>query len=139
MIEKIWRLHYTFLSKGREVFLTLNYPKVLREMLNKNQDRFCKILEGVVFLCLCYISVVYVKDVLEKFKSNDSSFKHYRQPNTEEPTVTICLPNYNYDYETVHLNIIYGENTLNKGTNHFFVCFVMSTVAVLFSTSQMHI
>ena len=53
--------------------------------------RLLKAVEWNLYFCLCFISVLFMKEVLEKYCSKDSSFKQYNKPITEHPTITICF------------------------------------------------
>ena len=86
-----------------------------------NQEQFFKILEWVIFLGMCGISLFFMiwGDILTKFFSEDTSFKVYKEPIVERPSITLCFKNSNFlpsDYK-IHedFEITYEDIILNLG------------------------
>ena len=44
-----------------------------------------------IFFGLCALSILSMREVLEKFQSKDSSFTQYEEPITEHPTTVMCF------------------------------------------------
>ena len=44
-----------------------------------------------IFVGLCALSILSMREVLEKFQSKDSSFTQYEEPITEHPTTVMCF------------------------------------------------
>ena len=91
-------------------------------MLIVTQDRLFKGVEWILFLCLCFVSVFFMREVFEKYISNKSSFIQYGEPITEHPTITICFDSskefFFYEIGT-DFNITIKNNDLNLGENKF--------------------
>ena len=101
-------------------------------MMCITNHRLFKIVEWAFFLGLCMVSLFFMKEVLEKYFSKDSSFKQYEEHITENPTITICfsvtvlevkngtkaqiIKDYNY---STQINIVYASYfVLNEGENY---------------------
>ena len=70
------------------------------------QENLLNVLEWLLFITLCVIAFLFMKEVLIQFNSGDTSFKQYESTISESPTITLCLNNKflsNYRY-----NYIYG-------------------------------
>ena len=89
---------------------------------------FLGVSEWALFLGLCIISALLMKDVLQKFMGNKSSFSIEMQRIAVQPTLTICFDGClsMYEYET-DFKIMYnmdGNNTkelqVNENTNFHF-------------------
>ena len=87
-----------------------------------------KKVEWLLYFCLCIVSAIFMNEVLEKYFSKDSSFKHYHEPITEQPTITICFSphmddngnEYHKDYEystdfTINFHHANIDNWFNFG------------------------
>ena len=60
-------------------------------MLSTSLTKYIKLIEWVLYFCLCIISAFFMWEVLDKFFSGKSSFTQSEEPIKESPTVTICL------------------------------------------------
>ena len=69
-------------------------------MLSITWERILRVLEWLVFLFLCGVSIIFIKEIIIKFYSEDSSFIISEEYPTEHPTITICnLFKQNIDYK----------------------------------------
>ena len=59
-------------------------------MLSITCERILKALEWFFTLVLCGVSIIFIKEIVLKFYSEDSSFKISEQYTIEHPTITIC-------------------------------------------------
>ena len=59
-------------------------------MLSITCERILQALEWFFTLCLCGVSIVFIKEIVLKFYSEDSSFKISEEYTIEHPTITIC-------------------------------------------------
>ena len=87
---------------------------------------FFKGLEWFLFLGLCTVSAYFMREVLDKFISRDTSFKVYEEFIDEIPTMVLCLSelssplplqnedSFEYKYGN-DFNISYRRTFLNKG------------------------
>ena len=77
------------------IFLSvIKHELVVTDMLNIIPNRVFKTVEWTLFFGLCLISFLFMREVLEKYLSKDTSFKQYEEPISEHPTITICLNAY---------------------------------------------
>ena len=53
-------------------------------------DNFLRVLEWSFFIALSGLSTIFVKDVVDKYLSEDTSFKQYEEPIFEHPTIVVC-------------------------------------------------
>ena len=77
-------------------------------MLSITQEKFYKTVEWVLFVCLCIVSLFFMKEVLEKHFSKDTNFKQHEETISEHPTITICLPPFSVYDEVI---TIYNPGT----------------------------
>ena len=88
-------------------------------MLNITQDTTLRSLEWFLFFGLCGLSASFMLEVLDKFFSEDTSFKVYEEPIDTIPTLTLCVSELTlggrdttvYEYG-VDFNITYQYNWL---------------------------
>ena len=59
-------------------------------MLSITLERLLKSSEWVLFFTLSGISIIFIKDCIVKFYSEDSSFKISEDYSIEHPTITVC-------------------------------------------------
>ena len=59
-------------------------------MLSITCERILRALEWLLFLALCGVSIIFIKEIILKFYSEDSSFKISEEYTIEHPTLTIC-------------------------------------------------
>ena len=93
---------------------------------NKRIQSLFKLIEWLLFIFLCALSIHFVKDGLVQYQSKESNLAQSLKPITKLPTITICLnDNHVYEYY-LDLNISYQalENTLpetliENELNHF--------------------
>ena len=57
--------------------------------INKVQICF-KIIEWVVFICLCGVSFLFMTEVLDKFQSKATTYEVHDEDITDSPAITIC-------------------------------------------------
>ena len=50
-----------------------------------------KILEWTLYICLSIISIIFVWKIVDKFNSEDVSFKQYKESIKEQPVFTLCF------------------------------------------------
>ena len=74
-------------------------------MLSITWERILRVLEWLVFLFLCGVSIIFIKEIIIKFYSEDSSFIISEEYPTEHPTITIC--NLFKQNEDIGMNIDY--------------------------------
>ena len=61
-------------------------------MLNVTHTKHCFIfIEWTLFFGLCGLSAVFMKEVLEKFYTEKTSFTKSEEPITEFPTISLCF------------------------------------------------
>ena len=60
------------------------------KLIMKNIFNF---MEWFIFLALCITSIFFMWEVLEKFKSEDTSIKQFEKNISFRPVITIC-PNF---------------------------------------------
>ena len=53
-------------------------------------ERILKASEWLLFFALSGISIIFIKDCILKYYSEDSSFKIYEEYTIEHPTITVC-------------------------------------------------
>ena len=78
------------------------------------RENLLKVLDWLLFITLCIIALLFMKEVWIQFNSGDSSFKQYESSIAESPTITLCLndkflSNYSWYEHTygIDLNISY--------------------------------
>ena len=79
-------LHYiafTSVARPRASF-------IYQIMLSITLERLLKSSEWVLFFTLSGISIIFIKDCIVKFYSEDSSFKISEDYSIEHPTITVC-------------------------------------------------
>ena len=54
-------------------------------------ENLLNVLEWLLFITLCVIAFLFMKEVLIQFNSGDTSFKQYESTISESPTITLCL------------------------------------------------
>ena len=54
-------------------------------------EKVITVVHWGLFLGLCTISILSMREVYEKFQSKDSSFTQYEEPITEHPTTVMCF------------------------------------------------
>ena len=54
-------------------------------------DKFFKILEWALFLALCIVSILFLKEVWHKYETYDSNFKTSTEMVASAPTLMICF------------------------------------------------
>ena len=59
-------------------------------MLSITRERILQALEWFLTLALCGVSIIFIKEIVLKFYSEDSSFKISEEYTIEHPTITIC-------------------------------------------------
>ena len=59
-------------------------------MLSITCERILRALEWLLFLALCGVSIIFIKEIILKFYSEDSSFKISEEYSIEHPTIAIC-------------------------------------------------
>ena len=59
-------------------------------MSSITSERMLKAFEWLLFLLLSGISIIFIKDCIVKFYSEDSSFKISEDYTIEHPTITVC-------------------------------------------------
>ena len=69
------------------------------------QDKICNIIEWLLYIILCCISVIFMLNVIQNYSEQNTSFSVYHKPRTKLPTLTFCF--YHYDSET-HIDYAYG-------------------------------
>ena len=62
-------------------------------VLNTLKSNIFEIFDWLLFILLCGVALIFVKQVILQFYSNDTSFKHYSERISNYPTITICLDN----------------------------------------------
>ena len=84
---------------------------ICNRMVIITQEKLFKGVEWILFICLCFVSAFFMKEVLENFFSNKSSFIQYREPITEHPTITICMSlTEEFKYEFGIINFTFGTD-----------------------------
>ena len=91
-------------------------------MLNITQDTTLRSLEWFLFFGLCGLSAYFMLEVLDKFFSEDTSFKVYEEPIDKIPTLTLCVSELTlgardttvYEYG-IDFNITYLHTFLDQG------------------------
>ena len=101
-------------------------------MSSITSERMLKAFEWLLFLLLSGISIIFIKDCIVKFYSEDSSFKISEDYTIEHPTITVCnmfnKPDENETFIDYKLGVDYEVNDSSlKDTImakvHSFVCF----------------
>ena len=59
-------------------------------MSSITSERMLKAFELLLFFVFCGISIIFIKDCIVKFYSEDSSFKISEDYSIEHPTITVC-------------------------------------------------
>ena len=59
-------------------------------MLSITFERILQAIEWLLFLALGGVSIIFIKEIISKFYSEDSSFKIYEEYTIEHPTITVC-------------------------------------------------
>ena len=54
-------------------------------------EKIITVIHWGLFLGLCTISILSMREVYEKFQSKDSSFTQYEEPITQHPTTVMCF------------------------------------------------
>ena len=68
-----------------------------------------KIIEWMILILLLMVSIYFMWDVMNKYNSKDTSFKHYKKSLTEYPTLVFSL--YPWSYKLgVNFNIIIDQH-----------------------------
>ena len=85
-----------------------------------NTKNIIKIIEWIIFIGLCILSVFLTHEVLVQFLLKRTSFKIYEEKITDHPTITIC---YSGDQKEYHPKIEFGSNfdidiTINEAYKH---------------------
>ena len=60
-------------------------------MSSITSERMLKAFEWLLFLALSGISLIFIKDCIVKFYSEDSTFKISEDYSIEHPTITVCI------------------------------------------------
>ena len=68
-----------------------NFVKMLTSKEGKLLDIFFKILEWALFLALCVVSILFLKEVWHKYETYDSNFKMSTKMVSSAPTLMICF------------------------------------------------
>ena len=108
---------------------------------------FLKFMEWFIFMILSILALLCIKDVYHNFQSGDTSFKNYKIPITEAPTVVFCLISKNdpmmkyefgrdftikYDYQDVMDS---GAKFDKISTDHSEMCYKINVQIVQFQAS----
>ena len=72
-----------------------------------NTKNIIKVIEWLIFIGLCILSVFLTHEVLVQFLLKRTSFKMYEVKITDHPTITIC---YSGDQKEYFPNYRYGSN-----------------------------
>ena len=83
-------------------------------MFNQKHFGLWKILEWILFLGLCIVSYFFMKGVLDKYQSKNSSFHQYEEDINENPTIVMCFS----PHEKESRNTLQHNSAL-LGTNQF--------------------
>ena len=59
--------------------------------MKSNLKIIITVIHWGLFLGLCTISILFMREVYEKFQSKDSSFTQYEEPITQHPTTVMCF------------------------------------------------
>ena len=59
--------------------------------ITANLDTLFKLLDWIIYLCLCTIAVIFFWHELEQFHSKYSSFKEYEESIQESPAIVFCF------------------------------------------------
>ena len=70
------------------------------------QDKICNIIEWLLYIILCCISVIFMLNVIQNYSEQNTSFSVDHMRRTKLLTLTICF--YDYDYETQRLCLWVG-------------------------------
>ena len=89
-----------------------------------NTKNIIKVIEWLIFIGLCILSVFLTHEVLVQFLLKRTSFKMYEEKITDHPTITICysrdqkeyFPNYRYGS---NFGIEYKHISLEEGKNYY--------------------
>ena len=76
-----------------------------------------ELIQLIFFIGLCVVSLFFMKEVIQQFVSNDTSWKQKEVNITEYPTITICPKgpsNFTYSYKS-DFTISLGEIQLKLG------------------------
>ena len=68
-----------------------------------------KMIEWTMFICLFIVSIYFMWDVMNKYKSKDTSFKQYKKNLTQYPTIVFSLDPWSCEYG-VDFNIIIDQH-----------------------------
>ena len=68
----------------------LSASSMYQVMSSITSERMLKAFEWLLFLLLSGISIIFIKDCIVKFYSEDSSFKISEDYTIEHPTITVC-------------------------------------------------
>ena len=83
-------------------------------MSSITSERMLKAFEWLLFLLLSGISIIFIKDCIVKFYSEDSSFKISEDYTIEHPTITVCnmfnKPDENETFIDYKLGVDYEVN-----------------------------
>ena len=66
------------------------------------QENLLNVFEWILFITLCIIALLFMKEVLIQFNSGDTSFKQYESTISESPAITLCLNKFWSDYSWEH-------------------------------------
>ena len=65
--------------------------------------KYFQVIEYILFFCLCGLSIVFMRGVLDQFFSGKTSFSQSEEPIKELPTIVICQqPKRNSNITKVH-------------------------------------
>ena len=56
-----------------------------------HQIKYIRVIEWILYFCLCGISVFFMYGVLDKFFSGKTSFAYYDESVKELPTIIFCF------------------------------------------------
>ena len=59
--------------------------------MKSNFEIIITVIRWGLFLGLCTLSILSMREVYEKFQSKDSSFTQYEEPITQHPTTVMCF------------------------------------------------
>ena len=87
------------------------------------QKNLGKSVKCIVLGGLCITSVLFTKEVVKKFNSENTSFMQYKEPIIEHPTIAICFEDMFKYYDTYfklygyNFSLTYNQEILNLGEN----------------------
>ena len=91
-----------------------------------NTKNIIKVIEWLIFIGLCILSVFLTHEVLVQFLLKRTSFKIYEEKITDHPTITICysgdqkehFPNYRFG-SNFGIDASYKYISLEEGKNYY--------------------